>query len=99
MIMIMQVYAVHSYTDKDLDCLVPQRTLCHMEGGARYTWTHAIRPPMRSRDEDADVYDRWGTWEKVMARKPERISIILAFADPFVEFPPEEKAAARPQSA
>ena len=79
------VGALRDTVDVDrIDCIVPQRTLCHFQGGARYTWTHAIRPPL-SNEGDAEVYDDWGTWENVMARRPERISVVLAFADPFVE--------------
>ncbi|CAK9109618.1 unnamed protein product [Durusdinium trenchii] len=36
-------YAQHSYTDDDIDCLVPRRAVYHFGGNARYLWTHAVR--------------------------------------------------------
>jgi len=72
-----------SYTDEDIDCLVPQRAMYHFAGEARYVWTHAVRPPATRMGEDGlEAYDRWGTWKKVLRRRQDRAAIIFTFADP-----------------
>ena len=58
-------YAQHSYTDDDIDCLVPQRAIYHFAGNARYLWTHAVRPSIAGPD---GTFERWGTWDKVLRR-------------------------------
>jgi len=73
----------HSFTDEDIDCLVPQRAMYHFSGNARYLWTHAIRPPATHVGKDGlEAYERWGTWDKVLRRRKDRVSIIFTFADP-----------------
>lgn len=72
-------YAQHSYTDDDIDCLVPRRAVYHFGGNARYLWTHAVRPSIPASD---GTFERWGTWEKVLRRQKNRAAIIFAFADP-----------------
>ena len=78
-----EVYAQHSYTDQDIDCLVPRRAAYHFAGNARYLWTHAVRPSVRPPGSpDADTFERWGTWDKVLRRQRDRVAIIFSFADP-----------------
>mmetsp|Transcript_5903 Transcript_5903/g.15744 ORF Transcript_5903/g.15744 Transcript_5903/m.15744 type:complete len:247 (-) Transcript_5903:3-743(-) len=73
----------YSFTDRDLDCLVPQRAIYHFSGNARYLWTHAIRPPATREGENGlEAYERWGTWDKVLRRRKDRAAIIFTFADP-----------------
>ncbi|CAJ1450013.1 unnamed protein product [Effrenium voratum] len=59
-------YAQHSYTDDDIDCLVPRRAIYQFSGNARYLWTHAVRPSLPSGD---GTFERWGTWDKVLRRQ------------------------------
>jgi len=76
-------YAQHSFTDEDIDCLVPRRAMYHMSGSARYQWTHAMRPPVTNMAEEGlEAFDRFGTWEKVLRRQKDRAAVIFAFADP-----------------
>ncbi|CAE7368982.1 gsp-2 [Symbiodinium natans] len=74
-------FAQHSYTDEDIDCLVPRRAAYSFTGNARYLWTHAVRPSVRPSAEDPETFERWGTWEKVLRRQPNRAAIIFSFAD------------------
>ena len=74
-------FALISYTDDDIDCLVPQRAIYHFAGNARYLWTHALRPPIAASDIDG-AFDRWGTWDAVLRRGKKRAAIIFTFADP-----------------
>lgn len=77
------LFTRYSFTDSDLDCLVPQRAIYHFSGNARYLWTHAIRPPAtREGESGLEAYERWGTWEKVLRRRKDRAAIIFTFADP-----------------
>eukprot|EP00438_Fugacium_kawagutii_P020014 Skav218960 [mRNA] locus=scaffold1876:25497:29674:- [translate_table: standard] len=62
---ILRQYAQHSYTDDDIDCLVPRRAIYHFAGNARYLWTHAVRPSVAAGD---GTFERWGTWDKVLRR-------------------------------
>jgi len=78
-----ELYIQQSYTDDDIDCLVPQRAIYHFSGNARYLWTHAVRPSVRPPDaEDPDTFERWGTWDRVLRREKDRVAIIFSFADP-----------------
>mmetsp|Transcript_112750 Transcript_112750/g.351571 ORF Transcript_112750/g.351571 Transcript_112750/m.351571 type:complete len:375 (+) Transcript_112750:157-1281(+) len=77
------VYVRQSFTDSDIDCLVPRRAVYHFSGNARYLWTHAIRPPAtRVGDGGVEAYERWGTWDRVLRRQRDRAAIIFTFADP-----------------
>mmetsp|Transcript_99059 Transcript_99059/g.275807 ORF Transcript_99059/g.275807 Transcript_99059/m.275807 type:complete len:379 (+) Transcript_99059:69-1205(+) len=76
-------FVQHSFTDEDIDCLVPRRAMYHFSGDARYLWTHAIRPPAtRMAEAGLEAYERWGTWDKVLRRRKDRAAIIFTFADP-----------------
>lgn len=75
-------YAQHSYTDDDIDCLVPRRAIYHFAGNARYLWTHAVRPSVSAGDGTDGTFERWGTWDKVLRREKNRAAIIFTFADP-----------------
>mmetsp|Transcript_2367 Transcript_2367/g.4106 ORF Transcript_2367/g.4106 Transcript_2367/m.4106 type:complete len:360 (-) Transcript_2367:28-1107(-) len=75
-------YAQHSYTDDDIDCLVPRRAIYHFAGNARYLWTHAVRPSVTAGDGTDGTFERWGTWDKVLRRGKNRAAIIFTFADP-----------------
>mmetsp|Transcript_115509 Transcript_115509/g.337901 ORF Transcript_115509/g.337901 Transcript_115509/m.337901 type:complete len:375 (+) Transcript_115509:73-1197(+) len=77
------IFTRDSFTDDDIDCLVPRRAVYHFSGNARYLWTHAIRPPAtREGGDGQEAYERWGTWDKVLRRRKDRAAIIFTFADP-----------------
>lgn len=66
---LLRQYAQHSYTDDDIDCLVPRRAIYHFAGNARYLWTHAVRPSVSAGDGTDVTFERWGTWDKVLRRE------------------------------
>jgi len=75
--------AENSWTDKDIDVLLQQRSLVHFCGDARWRWGHAIRGGLEV-DENGKrtVVDWWGRQDFFIRRSPTRISVVVAFQDP-----------------
>ncbi|CAE8626601.1 unnamed protein product [Polarella glacialis] len=74
-----------SWTDDDIDVLVRKRSLVFLTGDARYKWKHAIRGGFELDIPSLGgprICDFWGNMANILPRQQERISIVIAFADP-----------------
>jgi hypothetical protein len=88
--------ARRSWSRGDLDALLKRRAMVHMCGDARWRWGHAIRAGVLApQPQGADVIcDWWGSMGVLLRRAPQRVSIVLAFADVNgAEAPPQAPAA------
>ena len=85
--------ALESWDPDDVDALVRCNTMVHLHGPARDTLNHGIRLGLLAReladrgaalrDEPPGVlFDFFGTTDDPIRRRPERISVVFAFADP-----------------
>lgn len=70
---------MHSWTDDDIDVLLPPGDLLHFSGDARYKWKHAIRTGLDAGPPYNGIVDWWGNLEHLVKRNKDRISIIFAF--------------------
>ena len=91
----MDAISVLSWTDIDLDILIPKRGLLHLKNDARFSFKHAIRAGVEvdtsalSNDEDYKhlksqssqtvICDWFGNINNLIPREQERVSVILAF--------------------
>ncbi|CAE7570100.1 gsp-2 [Symbiodinium microadriaticum] len=74
-----------SWTDRDLDLLIRRRSLVVFSGPARYDWKHGIRAGFQLQSPELEgktICDFWGSMKYILPRRPERFSVVLAFADP-----------------
>jgi hypothetical protein len=70
-----------SWTDADVDLLLQRRSVVLFSGPARSSWMHAIRAGVLvDVDGREKVADWWGQLDYLIARQPDRISIVFAFA-------------------
>jgi len=72
--------AAHSWTPLDIDVLARARSLVHMSGPARWSWTHGTRLGCKVEGHPG-VHDWWGTRDTPMMRGATRTSVVLAFAE------------------
>ena len=70
---------MHSWTDDDIDVLLPPGDLLHFSGDARFKWKHAIRTGVDAGPPFNCIVDWWGNLEHLIKRNKDRISIIFAF--------------------
>lgn len=70
---------MHSWTNDDIDVLLPVGDLLHFSGDARFKWKHAIRTGLDAGEPYNGVVDWWGNLEHLYKRNKDRISIIFAF--------------------
>jgi hypothetical protein len=83
-----------SWSDGDLDALLKRRAMVHFCGDARWRWGHAIRAGVmapaapaaqagtqQQQQQEGVICDWWGSLGVLLRRGPERVSIVLAFAD------------------
>ncbi|KAL6758998.1 hypothetical protein V8C86DRAFT_2583140 [Haematococcus lacustris] len=73
--------ADHSWSPLDIDVLARARSLVHLSGPARWTWTHGTRLGSRVAGQGSGLHDWWGTRDQVILRSSERHSVVLAFGE------------------
>jgi hypothetical protein len=90
----MNAISALSWTDIDLDILIPKRGLLHLKNDARFSFKHAIRAGVEvdtsalpdnedyktlKKTQSTVICDWFGNINNLIPREQERVSVILAF--------------------